>query len=511
MVKKVLKYIIIIILTVAVILFGCYRYYIEKTPTKPPEIKEVKKEQQLVTKLNLAIAEFDTINPIQSTNKNVQDIAQLIYEPLFSVDSNFQLQNCLVQEYSKVDAKTYLIKLKENIKWHNGDSLKSKDISDTIELIRKTKKSIYQENIKPIKEVKIIDELTFQIILKQEVPFYEYQLIFPIIKENTNGTGLYVIKELGENIVLEKNTDYWNKEKNPILQKIVVKLYDNIGEVYNAFKLGNVDLINTNNLNYSEYIGQLGFNVKESVGREYNYLAFNQKNKILQDKSVRKAISYSINKPVLASKISNNNYYVSNFPLDYSSWLYNGQIVNKYDMDKAISILEEAGWSYEDEKWKKGSNTLAFDIIVDKENSMQVKIAEEIKRQLDKVGIKISIKSVSNKMYNMCLQNKNYDIILDNKIISFSPNLEWYFGQNNLGNYKNEECQEVIQEVRNITEPSKLQEKYKILIEAYQEDVPYISLCSNKMVLLYSENLYGDITPNWYQIFYNIETWKILY
>lgn len=512
MIKRIIKYIVIITAIISIILFGCYRYYFEKAIAKPPEeITETTKEKHLVKQLNLAIAEFDTIDAIESINKNVQDIAQLIYEPLFDIDTKFKLQSCLAEEYSKVDNKTYLIKLKKNVQWHNGDILNSKDILNTIETIQKTKGSIYQTSIKDIKEVKIIDELTFQIILKEEVPFFEYQLIFPIIKEKTNGTGLYRIKELNDKIILEKNTKYWNNEKNPILEEIVINLYDNIGEVYNAFKLGNIDLINTNNSNYKEHIGQLGFNVKESIGREYYYLSFNHKNKILKNKEVKRAISYAINKQVIAKKTSNNNYFVSNFPLDYSSWLYNNQINSKYDMDKAISILEKDGWVYENEKWSKNSSSLKFDMIIDKENGMQVKIAEEIKKQLDKIGINITIKNLSNKMYKMCLQNRNYDIILDNKFMSIIPDLEEYFGENNLANYNNNECHEIIREVKNITEPSILQDKYKKLIESYQEDIPYISLCSNKVNLLYSKNLYGDITPNWYKIFYNIETWKILY
>ena len=40
----------------------------------------------IIKEMNLGIAEFDTINPILSNNKYVQEISRIIYEPLLEVD-----------------------------------------------------------------------------------------------------------------------------------------------------------------------------------------------------------------------------------------------------------------------------------------------------------------------------------------------------------------------------------------------------------------------------------------
>ena len=78
---------------------------------------------------------------------------------------------------------------------------------------------------------------------------------------------------------------------------------------------------------------------------------------------------------------------------------------------------------------------------------------------------------------------------------------------NNLSNYSNEEVNNIINEVKNTTDKNILQEKYKRLIEIYKEDIPYISLYSNKYVVAYNSGLVGDISPNWYNLFYGIEGW----
>ena len=52
-----------------------------------------------------------------------------------------------------------------------------------------------------------------------------------------------------------------------------------------------------------------------------------------------------------------------------------------------------------------------------------------------------------------------------------------------------------------------IKEKYNNLEKIAQEDLPYISLYRNKNIVVYSSNLLGEITPNNYTCYYNIETW----
>ena len=40
--------------------------------------------------LRLAIAEMDTINPILSKNRNVQEITKIIFEPLVTLNENYK-------------------------------------------------------------------------------------------------------------------------------------------------------------------------------------------------------------------------------------------------------------------------------------------------------------------------------------------------------------------------------------------------------------------------------------
>lgn len=109
-----------------------------------------------------------------------------------------------------------------------------------------------------------------------------------------------------------------------------------MGDIYSNFKIGNVDIISTSDNAYQEYIGNIGYNVKEYKGREYDFISLNCKNNILNEKEVRKAISYAINKTKIISNIFDNKCYVAEFPLDYGNYLYTKDMPSKeYNIEQA--------------------------------------------------------------------------------------------------------------------------------------------------------------------------------
>lgn len=92
-------------------------------------------------------------------------------------------------------------------------------------------------------------------------------------------------------------------------------------------------------------------------------------------------------------------------------------------------------------------------------------------------------------------------------IVSNSPNIETYFGNDNLSNFNNEEINTILEEVKNINDEHILKEKYKRIIEIYNEEMPFICLYTNSLFILSNKDLIGDLSCNWYNIFYNLNNW----
>lgn len=521
-----IKYVFIIFIII-ILVFAVYKIRKDEKEGQQEQANRSAEQIEQIKEIRLGIANFDTMNPILSNNKNFQDICKLIYEPLVDLTSDYKAEPCLAKEWAKQSDNSYLIKLRENVRWTNGEMFTSADVQYTIDRLKDTP-TIYSSNVQNVTEVSIVDDYTIIIYLDSEVPFFEYNLTFPILsseyfdgeefattEKNTSpiGTGKFKISEVEPSyITLEKNTSWWNKEKSSIIQKITINLYSGIGELYNSFKLGNIDLIATDNDKIQEYIGTIGYSSKEMKGRNHTFLALNTANTFLGRQEVRKAIAYSIDKTNITTAVFNNKYQTSSFPLDYGNWLCQEQDASSgYNAEQAKQILTTAGWSLRNGSWQKTENyktqRLALNLLVKASDATKVAVAENIKAQLATQGIIINVVQAQDEQYHNLINEKAYDIALCSMTQSPSPNLNMFFGDGNLANYSNEEVKAIMNEVKNTTDETTLIEKYKRLMEIYKTDIPYISLYNNKYTVAYNTALVGDITPNWYSSFYGIEGW----
>jgi len=524
--KNTLKYIVISIILVTVY-FVIYNIYTgnkkEESINQITEYSEIK----LYDNIRLAISEFDTINPLLSNNKNVQDISKLIFDSLLSFTEDFKLQKCLAEEWSRVGNTTYVIKLKTGVKWNDGSDFTAYDVLFTIDRLKEIS-SIYSHNLQYVIGAEVIDNNTIKLELDREVPFFEYNLIFPIlsqeyydgedfintIKNQTPlGTGPYYVETIADSVITLKLNKYY---REPIeeykIKQIDISLFSTIGEAYNAFKLGNIDLINTNVANIEDYIGTIGFAKKEYKARQFDFLALNCSNTTLSNKAVRQAIMYGIDKNYIVANVYNNKYKTSEFPLDFGSYLYNqDKSIWAYNSDKVKEILTNDGWELRNNVWQKKINyrtiKLSFNLSVNATDNNRIRVAEIIKEMLESNGIQINIVKLSDSNYNINYTNKKFDILLTGMNVYTSPDITNYIGENNKSNYANDELINIQNELKNITDENIFKEKFDRVLEIYNDEVPCIGLYNNLGTVIYSNNLIADISPNWYNIFYNIKNW----
>lgn len=519
------KYIFIMIV-ISLIGFAIYFIYNNVGTDNKNKAEETIQTVQYSKEITIGVSKYDNINPIVTNNKEIINISKLIFEPLISLDEEYKKELCLAKECAKINSSSYLIKINNDIKWSDGTNLKVEDVEFTINKL-KDGNYVYSSNVSEVSQVQLIDDSTIRIDLNKENDYFEDNLVFPILQKSNyingdlsknngiiNGTGMYKIISIDNNkIVLEKNDNWREKDKISKIEKINILLFSDMGELYNSFKIGNIDIIHTSNTNYQEYIGTLGYKVKEYKGRELDFLSLNCENEILSQKEVRKAIAFAIDKSNIIQEVYNNKYYISSGVLDYGIYLYKKENVSLgYNSEQSKKILSEAGWTYKNNKWQKKNSSgitknLSFNLIVQTNNEKRLQVAELIKEQLKQIGIEISIKKVNDAQYKDYLQNKNYDIILTGINNGFSSDLQYFYGENNLAKYNNTEVQEIINEVKKISDDKLVCEKYNRLFEIMQDDIPYITLYRNKNMLILNQKVSGEVNPNNYSLFYNFWTW----
>ena len=101
-----------IIFVIIIMIFAIYKIRSdEEAKIQNQQNQQIEEEQSRIKEINLGIAGYDTLNPIISNNKNVQDIQRLIYDPLITLSVDYKVQACLATEWAKQNENTYLIKL----------------------------------------------------------------------------------------------------------------------------------------------------------------------------------------------------------------------------------------------------------------------------------------------------------------------------------------------------------------------------------------------------------------
>ena len=91
----------------------------KKNDTQQVQIEE--KTEEITKELKLGVASFDSINPILSKNKNIQDISKIIFDSLVTISTDYKAELSLAKEWAKQSDTEYLIKLREDVKWSDGE------------------------------------------------------------------------------------------------------------------------------------------------------------------------------------------------------------------------------------------------------------------------------------------------------------------------------------------------------------------------------------------------------
>lgn len=515
--SKFIKFIFIVLIIGIVVFLSILVFKSRDSGEENKIFKIIEEDESYQDDIRLAVADLDSLNPILSNNRNVYETSKVIYEPLVTLDMNYRKKYALAERIEKKNDTQYVVYLRE-AKWHDGSDVKSEDFHFTIKMINSTD-SIYKENIAKIASIKSINDKSFIITLKSPQSYFEYNLTFPVMKKISEktfkdktkipiGTGLFKFKESKNNIVsYEIFEDYWNKEavEKSKFRYLYIYLYDTIGEVYNAFKSGNIDIINALNKNYVEQIGTFGYKDIEYKSRDFNFLAFNTK---VVNKNVRKAISLALDKDKIVTELG-SGITKSTFPTDFGHWTYPQIYKLEYNLVEAKKILNENGYKLKSGKWveKENDKSLSYSILVNESNTTQLAVAEMIAKALNNFGIETNLDRTNDDSYYSVIKSRNYDMAIIGRRNDFTPSLGIYFNENNYFHYNHSEIQELLKESESEEDETKFLEKYNKIYNIYVEDIPFIGLYRNTRELISSLGLYMDSVPNSFNMLYNIENW----
>ena len=352
--KKVVKLISLLLATM-VFVTGCK----SDTDVKSNEVKTSKKTSEYI---NLTMIRASTINPILNTDKSVIYVLDLVYDSLFELDENYNIQPKLVESYSiSSNNKKIDITLKDNIKWHDGESLTAKDVKYTYELINENKDSAYNSLVSNISGITVHGSKKLTINFKDSYAFSLETLIFPIVskdkldglktdelklaKNNLVGSGAYKIKKYEDRdyMILELNSDYYDLNKDNNKKEVYVKMVPDTESQTEMVLSLDSDISKVTLGSISKFTDNDNFVINKYQGRNYDYVLFNYDNKYLNNLDIRKAISFAVDRKSIIKDAYSDRAKLSNFPLNSTSEYYDSDLKPlSYNTENAQNYLKKA-------------------------------------------------------------------------------------------------------------------------------------------------------------------------
>ncbi len=267
-------------------------------------------------------------------------------------------------------------KLREGMLWSDGEPITSADCEFGHMLFTDvtTSANIGRADYPNVVEAfEVVDDLTFNLVYNQPFPDfaasetanarckYPKHVLEPIIEADgnldsspyfTDGVGVvgyapYTLTEWskGQSITFEKNENWDGQE--PALDRVIIRYIFETAQMQNAMQTGEIDMAylfgDPEVEIYSAMPGITTWNVPAVLADALWVNTTEPGHPALSDVNVREAIAYALDRPAMAEGIIGPGTTV---PLSWypSSLWYEGHPYREYDVDKANSLLDEAGW-----------------------------------------------------------------------------------------------------------------------------------------------------------------------
>jgi peptide/nickel transport system substrate-binding protein len=112
-------------------------------------------------------SDLKVIDPIWTTAYIVRNHGYMIYDTLFALDANLQVQPQMVETWTVDEDKvTYTFRLRDGLEWHDGQPVTSADVIPSIRRWA-ARDPLGQLLLKIVKDISVIDDRTFRIVLEE--------------------------------------------------------------------------------------------------------------------------------------------------------------------------------------------------------------------------------------------------------------------------------------------------------------------------------------------------------
>lgn len=462
------------------------------------------------------LVDFTTMDPMDTSDTLSGGIQRLMMDGLFGFDDDMKIIPMLATDYeANDDATEFTIHLREGIQFSDGTPWNAEAAKANFDRWGDKNLGLKRTTLlcNVLKETEVVDDYTVKVTLENPFGAFIPTLAHPacvvmspavIAKGNEEcaknpvGTGQYTFVEwvAGEHATIALNKDWWGYNADICGGTALVD--PDAGFKTITFKpvsenATRVAMLQSGDAQFiwpvpTESIETLRGDSNVAVGQEegivVRYLMMNNQKAPFNDVRVRQAINYAINKDAYCAVVKNGVATPATSIIGPNVQYYKGNDVYAYDLEKAKSLLAEAGYP-------DGFKTS----IMCASTTANLKQCEFL-QQLAQVGIDVQINALESAVVNQKIQDVDVpgsDAEVEMYVIGWSPSTgdaDWGIrplmaieseppASYNICYYENEEVDQLLKDALSTADDSKRAEAYAKAQDIIWEESPLVCLAND--------------------------------
>jgi peptide/nickel transport system substrate-binding protein len=455
-------------------------------------------------------ANFD---PRVGVDEVSQKVYQLVYDNLFNFDEQLGIGPGLATHFDQPDEKTYVVHLRQGVRFHDGHELTAADVVHTFgSLIAPDFVSGRKGAYTLLDRVEAVDQYTVRFSLEEPFAGFPTQLVLPVVpagagadlRDRPVGTGPYMLAAfaIDDRVDLAPFPGYYGGP--PRNAGVTLKIVPD--DIMRALELqkGTVDMV-INDIE-PDTVEQLrddgGVQVIEADGTDYAYVAFNLRDRALADVRVRQAIGYAIDRNAIVNYLRRGLARPAIGIVPPMSWAYEPEVFQfTLDRQRAKQLLDEAGYRDPDGDGPQPRLQLSLKVSTAESSRLQAAV---IQQDLREVGIDLDVRTYEFATLQKDILSGNFQLISQQWVGITDPDMMRRVFHSkqmppngfNRGFYSNPDVDRLIDEATTASDAVRRKELYAEAQRLIARDVPYVSLWIKRNVAVAQRDLTGiRLTP----------------
>jgi len=450
-------------------------------------------------------SECKTLNWVLYSTAYENYVLRYLYDPLIEVDEKLEYQPVLAESYKISDDHLRItVRLRDNIRWHDGVPITSKDVKFTMDKIKDpaipalNKEGYFDK----LDHVEVVDDRTVVFVWKEPYApsLYAITQLWPI-PEHVYGKGDFLTNpanrapvgsgpfkfaewKTSQYIKIVRNDDYWGKKA--YLDAVIFRVIEDDAVALHAMRAGEIDEMRATQIQWEKQTNDddflARFNKYHYYIPSYNYLGWNCRSVWFNDKRVRLAMTLLFDRESINAKIYSGFAKLVSGPFYINSWSYDRTVKpHPFDPQRAKQLLDEAGWIDRDRDGvrEKDGVKFEFEMLITTSNTAQ-QFAQLLQEECGKAGVVVKIRQLEGATFFDRVDNGEFDACALGWGLDLDPDIYDTFHSSmvppvglNHGFYSNPTVDSLLEAGRVEFDQEKRAEIYHQIHRILHEDQPY--------------------------------------